>query len=106
MDAQSPAGIAAYSVYLNGGHLQPGDAEKLAAGNEESKARGAAAYKAYVAGKTPSQVTAAKKLYVAWLTMVDGMGAGRTDPNDLQSTPAGRAYAQAWNEFKVDSVSP
>lgn len=67
--------------------------------------KGEAAYKAWIAGKSASQRDAAKKLYVAWLTMLDGMAAYSGDITTFNDSRAGYAWTQARNEFKVDSIT-
>jgi hypothetical protein len=68
----------------------------------QAKKDGRAAYDTWIVGKKPDQVTAAKKLYAAWLTQLDAV-VSLPDPLDAGQSPAGIAYTQAVNEFQIDN---
>jgi hypothetical protein len=71
----------------------------------KAKTDGEAAFKKWLAGKGDAQKTAGKALYVAWLTMLDGLAAYSGDSIDFDNTPAGVAWNKAKNTFEVDLIA-
>lgn len=73
---------------------------------KDARAEGQDAYKAWIADKKGAEIDAAKSLYVAWLTMMDGLST--FDPDrilDFNNSRAGVAWSRARNTFKVDALT-
>ncbi len=103
--AQSGYELAEYSVYLAQRYESSSIDAKIAAlgpARDSAHEKGKVAYQSFIVGKSPAQAAAAKKLYIAWLTMLDAFNGLKFDPGKIGEQPAGLAYNQAVNEYNVD----
>lgn len=104
--AKSDLLMAEFSVHVySGGEFPQTLDEKIdavPAAKQSTLAKGRAAYREFIVGKSEAQAAAAKAVYVAWLTMLDSMNGLKDSPNNVEQTPAGIAYRQAVNSYKVD----